>query len=104
MKMFSSFWSFNKTILARLLSISIMKLDIMVYSRDNLPRIKDGTYIINFDDKQSKRTHWVSLFIDRNTAVYFDSFGNKYILQDDKIKDKSITHNIFRIKSDDTVT
>ena len=25
--------------------------------------------------KKSEGTHWVSLFIDRNTAVYFDLFG-----------------------------
>ena len=29
--------------------------------------------------KKSKETHWVSLLIDRNTAVYFDSFGIKNI-------------------------
>ena len=34
---------------------------------------------INLDDKNSKSTHWVSLFIDRNAAVYFDSFGFEYI-------------------------
>ena len=39
-----------------------------VFSRDNLLRIKDGVYIRNLDEKQSKGIHWVSLFIDRNTA------------------------------------
>ena len=39
------------------------------YSLDNLPRIKDGAYMINLDEKQNKRTHWVLLFIDRCTAV-----------------------------------
>ena len=50
-------------------------------------------------DKNSKGTHWVLLFIDKNTAVYFDSFGIEYIPQEvlNKIKDKSVTHNIFRI-------
>ena len=72
-----------------------------VFSRDNFARIRDGTYVINLDDKQSKGTHWVSLFIDRKTAVYFDSFGIEYIAQEvlSKIKDKSIIH-IFRIQSD----
>ena len=28
-----------------------------VYSIDNVPRIKDGAYVINHDDKQSKGTH-----------------------------------------------
>ena len=44
------------------------------FSRDNLPKMKDGAYVINHDSKQSKRTHRISLVIDKNTAVYFDSF------------------------------
>ena len=46
------------------------------------------------------------MFIDRNTAVYFDSFGVEYIFQEvlNKIKDKSITHDIFIIQSDDSIT
>ena len=50
-----------------------------VFSRDNLARIKDGAYVINFYDKQSNGTHLLSLFIGRNTAVYFDCFGIEYI-------------------------
>ena len=48
--------------------------------------------MINLGDKQSKVTHWVSIFIERNKAMYFDSFGIEYILQEvlSKIKDKSI--------------
>ena len=38
--------------------------------------------MINLDDKKSTGTHWVSLFIDRNTAVYFDYFGIEYIPQE----------------------
>ena len=53
-----------------------------VFSRENLPRINDEAYVINLDEKQSKGTYWVSLFIDRNTAVYCDSFGIEYILQE----------------------
>ena len=75
------------------------------FSRDNLPRIKHGVYVINLDDKHPKVTHWVSLFIDRNTAVYFDSFVIEYIPQKvlDKIKDKSNTHNILKIQSDQSL-
>ena len=39
-------------------------------------------YVINLDDKKSKRVHWVSLFIDRNTTVCFDSFESDNIPQD----------------------
>ena len=53
-----------------------MNLDLMVFFQDNLPRIKDGAYVINLDDKDSKGTHWVPLFIERNLAVYFEFFWN----------------------------
>ena len=69
-----------------------------------LPRTKDGAYLTNVDDKNSKETHSVSLSIDRNTALFFD-FGIEYISPKvlNKIRDKSITHNIFRIQDDDCV-
>ena len=52
--------------------------------------IKDGAYVIDIKDKKSKGTDRVSLFIDRNTDEYFDSFGIEYIPQEilDKIRDK----------------
>ena len=61
--------------------------------------------MINLDDKKSKETNWISLFIDRNTALHFDSFGIEYIPQEvlNKIKDKSITHNIFRIQDNESI-
>ena len=76
----------------------------VLFSRDNLPKVKYAAYVINFDDKQSKGAHWVSLFTGRNIAVYFDSFGIEYIPQEvlSKIKDKFKTHNIFRIQDDDS--
>ena len=38
-------------------------------------------------------------------ALYFNPFAMEYILQEalNKIKDKSITHNIFRIQSNDSI-
>ena len=76
-----------------------------VFSRNKLARIKDGTYVINFNDKNSKGTLWVWLFIDRNTAVYFHSFGNECIPQEvlTKVKDKSITHNKFRMQDNESI-
>ena len=74
-----------------------------VFSRHNLPTIKDRVYVINFHDKQSKGAHWVSLFIDPDTDVYFDPCEIEYIPQEvlSTIKDKSITRNIFRKQFDD---
>ena len=31
---------------------------------------------------KGKETHWVSLFIDRDTVTYFDSLEIKYVLQE----------------------
>ena len=62
-------------------------------------------YVINLDYKKKKRTHWFLIFIDKNTAVYFDSFGMEYIPRavPNKIEDKRIARNIFRIQSDNSI-
>ena len=75
------------------------------FSRNSLPRIKDGAYVINLNDKKSKGAHWISLLIDKDTAAYFDSFGIGYITKEvlNKIRDKSITHSIFRILDNDSI-
>ena len=70
--------------------------------------MKFGAQVINVYDKQSKGKNRVISFNDRNTTVYFDSFGIKYIVQEVfKIKDKSITHleynYIFRIQSHNVI-
>ena len=63
-----------------------------IFSRSNLPRVTDGAYVVHLDDKKSKGTHWVSLFIDKYIAIHFDSFGNEYIPLEllNKIRDKSL--------------
>ena len=45
-----------------------------VYSRDNLPRIKDGAYVINLDEYSDIGTHWISLCVQNNDVTYFDTF------------------------------
>ena len=34
-----------------------------IYSIDNLPRIKDGAYIINVHEYSDVGTHWVALYV-----------------------------------------
>ena len=46
-----------------------------VYSRNNLPKIKDGVYIINTDEYESIKTHWTAWYEHGNIIMYFDSFG-----------------------------
>ena len=70
-----------------------------------MSRIKDGTYVTNLDDKISKGTYWISLFIDRNLVMYFHSFGIGYIPQEvlNKIRDKSIIYNTFRMQDNESI-
>ena len=67
--------------------------------------MEDGAYVISLDDQKSKGTYWVSLFIHKNVSVYFDSFGIQYIPLEvlNKIRDKSITHNIFRRQYNESI-
>ena len=74
-----------------------------VYSRDNLPKIKDGAYVINLDEYSDIGTHWVALYVqnNNNSVIYFDSFGVEHIHKEIKafIKNKNIKTNIFRIQA-----
>ena len=78
-----------------------------VYSRDNLPKIKDGAYIINLDEYSDIGTHWVALYVQNNNDVtYFDSFGVEHIPKEIKILincSLSIATNIFRIEAYDSI-
>ena len=50
-----------------------------VYSRNNLPEIKDGAYIINFDENSDIGTHWVAFYVHNDDVTYFDSFRVEHI-------------------------
>ena len=40
-----------------------------LYSRKNLPKIKDGAYVINLDEYKSKGTHWIAIFVKSDARV-----------------------------------
>ena len=71
-----------------------------VYSRDNLQKIKDGTYIINLNEYSDIGTHWVALYVQNNDVTYFDSFGVEHNSKEIRtfISNKNIKTNIFRIQ------
>ena len=50
-----------------------------VYSRNNLPKIKDGPYVINLDENNSIRSHWIAMYFNNNIVNYVDRFGVKHI-------------------------
>ena len=52
-----------------------------IYSRDNLPKIKDRAYVINLDEYSDIGTHWVALHVEvnNNDVTCLDSFGVEHI-------------------------
>ena len=84
-----------------------------VYSRDNLPKIKDGAYVINLDEYSDIGTHWVSLYVHNTNVTYFDSFDVEHIPKEIKVfinrpsssalQNKNIKTNIFRIQAYDSI-
>ena len=76
-----------------------------VYFRDNLPKIKDGTYVINFDECSDIATHQVALHLNNNDGTYFDSFGVEHIPKEIKafIDNKNIKTNISRKQAYDSI-
>ena len=37
-----------------------------VYSRNNLPKTKDGAFVINFAEFKSIENHWIALYVNSN--------------------------------------
>ena len=52
-----------------------MNQNLIVSSRNNLPKIKDGVYVINLDEYILIGTHWRSLYVNGNNVMNFDSPG-----------------------------
>ena len=76
-----------------------------VYSRNILPKIMDGAYVINLDEFKSIRTHWIALYLKRNNATYLGSFGIEHIPKEFKkfIGNKDMTTSIYGIQAYDSI-
>ena len=69
-----------------------------VYTRKNLPKIKDGAYVINLDEFKSIGTHWIPLYVNAENVIYFDSFGVEHIPKEIRkfIGNKNVKTTIYR--------
>ena len=71
-----------------------MNQDLMVlFSRENLQKIKDGAYVRNLDEYSDIGTYWAAMYMQNNNNVtYIDSFGVEHIPKEIKafIKNKNI--------------
>ena len=76
-----------------------------VYSRDNLPKLKDGAYVINLDEYSHIGTHWLALYVRNNDITYFDSFGVEHIPKEIKtfIGLSSLIKTNIRIQAYDSI-
>ena len=76
-----------------------------VYSRNNLPKIKDGAYIINNDGYESIGTHWIAVCVNAKNVTYFESFEVEHIPKEVRqlIANKNATTNVYRIQAYDSI-
>ena len=72
-----------------------------IYSRKNLSKIKDGSYVLNLDEYKSIGTHLIELPVNGDDVTYFDSFAAEYIPKEIKkfTGNRNIAANIHRIKA-----
>ena len=71
------------------------------YSRNNLPRLKDGAYEINLDEYKSMGTHWIALYMSADNIIHFDTFRFEHVPKEIRkfIGNKNIISNIYRIQA-----
>ena len=70
-------------------------------SRNNLPKIKNGVYVINLDEFKSIGTYDIGIY----EIIYFDSFIVEHIPKEikDLIVNKNIITNIYGIQTCDSI-
>ena len=68
-------------------------------------KIKNGGYVINPDQCYDIGTHWIALYVNKETFKYFDSFGIEHIPKKVKkfIGNRNIISNIYRIQNNDSI-
>ena len=76
-----------------------------IYSGNNLPKIKEGAYVINLNNYKSIGTHCITLCVNGNNVTYFDSFRVEYIPKEVKkfVSNKNIKINIYRNAAKDSI-
>ena len=81
-----------------------------VFSRSNLPNLKNGAYVINLDHSKNIGAHCVVIFVKKNEVIYLDSFGVEYIpkeimekIEHSSLGNKNVKTSIFRIQDNNSV-
>ena len=76
-----------------------------VYLGNDLAKKKNGTNLINLDEYELIRIHWITLYVSGNNIMYFDSFGVEHIPNEitKLMENKNIIKNIYRIQAYDSI-
>ena len=69
------------------------------YSRNNIPKIKDGTYIRNIYEQKSIGAYSIAFYVNCHNVTYLDSFQVEYILNKKNYRKKYITTMICEVQS-----
>ena len=72
---------------------------------NDLPKIKDGAYVINLDEYKPIGTYWIAFYVNAQKVTYFDSFGGEHVPKEIKkiMGNKNIITNIYRIQAYDSI-
>ena len=80
-----------------------------VYSSNNLPKLKQGAYVINLEHSKNTGIHWVVIFVKKDQVIYFASFGVEYIpkeimekIEHSSLGNRNIKASIFRIHNNNS--
>ena len=76
-----------------------------IYSRNNLPKIKDGAYLINPDEFKSIGTNWTALYVNAENITYFHKFGVEPTRKGFRkfVRNKNTAANLYRIQAYDSI-
>ena len=76
-----------------------------VYSTDNLAKLKDGAYVINFDEYSYIETHLIVLYVLNKNVTYFEIFGVEHVPKEIKtfVWNKNLKTNIFKTQAYDSI-
>ena len=73
MKKWLESWTGFLMLVHPLTKFQIQKCYKEIHSRNNLTKIKDGTYVINLDDHKPIGTYWITLCVNVDNITYFNS-------------------------------
>ena len=67
-----------------------------INSRSNLPKIRDGPYVINLNKYELIQTYLIAFCVGGSNVAFFDGFGVEHVPKEIKkiIGNKNITINI----------